>query len=328
MSFATNEKGRSNMNVVWIGFHEEGLPAFKAVLQSDVTISGFITLDDQAFEKRSAGSREYIILSEENDIPIYYVSTIKGEQAFQIISELKPDLMIVLGWSEILPERLLNIPTIGTVGTHAALLPHNRGSAPINWALINGENQTGNTLMWLSSEVDAGEIIDQISFPITPYDTCKTLYEKVAQTNAVMLTRLINSLNNGVTPSSQIKNIISEPILPRRKPKDGLLSFHQSAEHIYNFVRALTDPYPGAFSFLCGEKWFIWKAAILPVSSKILGLEPGEIYEKKAIGFDQNSALLVGTETNVILLFEIEDSCGIRYSGDKIGELKISGRFD
>ena len=65
MSFATNEKGRSNMNVVWIGFHEEGLPAFKAVLQSDVTISGFITLDDQAFEKRSAGSREYIILSEE-----------------------------------------------------------------------------------------------------------------------------------------------------------------------------------------------------------------------------------------------------------------------
>ena len=134
------------MRITWIGNHEEGVIAFRQIAPK-CEITSFITLDDIAFSKRSAGTRLYFSLCEEYGIPYFTVDSIKGERAYEIISESCPDLIVVLGWSEILPERILGIPTIGTVGTHAAMLPHNRGSAPINWALIRGELTTGNTMM-------------------------------------------------------------------------------------------------------------------------------------------------------------------------------------
>lgn len=177
------------MNIVWVGCHEEGVLAFKSVLESGRKIKAFLTLDDVVYSKRSAGSRIYKEYCEKYDVPYYMINSIKGSFAYELISINKPDLLVVLGWSEILPECILDIPTIGTVGTHASLLPHNRGSAPVNWALIRGEQISGNTMMWLNKEVDKGEIIDQMRFPITIYDTCKTLYDQVAYTNMEMLNK-------------------------------------------------------------------------------------------------------------------------------------------
>ena len=139
------------MKIIWIGCHEEGVEAFRQVLESGYRVEAFITLDDSMYDKRSAGSRDYKTYCEKFDVKYYTVDTIKGESAYQIIEKNKPDLMIVLGWSEILPARILKIPSIGTIGTHASLLPHNRGSAPINWALIKGEKRTGNPERSLTS---------------------------------------------------------------------------------------------------------------------------------------------------------------------------------
>ena len=184
------------MNILWIGNHEEGVEAFRQTAETN-GISCFITLNEEMFSKRSGGSRVYVELCQQYNIPHYMVDTIKGEYAYELVSRHKPDLMVVFGWSEILPQRLLEVPSIGTVGTHAALLPHNRGSAPINWALIHGEEVTGNTMMWLDPEVDSGDIVDQVAFPITPFDTCKTLYDKVALSNATMLENLLKKLKAG-----------------------------------------------------------------------------------------------------------------------------------
>ncbi len=312
------------MNIVWVGCHEEGIQAFKQTLENGKTVSAFITLDEAAFAKRSAGSREYEEYCKKYNVPYYTVSTIKGDEAYEIIFKHKPDLMVVLGWSEILPSRLLDIPTIGTVGTHAALLPHNRGSAPVNWAIIRGEKVTGNTMMWLDAQVDAGKIVDQIEFPITPYDTCKTIYEQVAVANATMLMRLIEKLEKGIKPVLSIANETDEPILPRRRPKDGLLDWNQSGEAIYNFIRALTDPYPGAFTFLNGKKYLIWKAALLPMPANS---NAGEIVGN-SYGFSDNSCgVVVGTTSNAILITEIEDETGKRYSGRELNELNLRGKF-
>ena len=313
------------MNIVWIGCHEEGILAFKQTLKNSKNISAFITLNEGAFSKRSAGSREYEEYCNKYNVKYYTVSTIKGEEAYEIILKHKPDLLVVLGWSEILPARLLEIPTIGTVGTHAALLPHNRGSAPINWAIINGEKVTGNTMMWLDPQVDAGAIVDQIEFAITPYDTCKTLYDQVAISNETMLMRLIENLEKGIKrPVLSIANETDEPILPRRKPKDGLLNWNQSGEAIYDFIRALTDPYPGAFTFLNGKKYFIWKAALFPMPALV---SAGEI-AGSTYGFADNSCgFVVGTETNAVLITEIEDETGKRYSGKDLNDLNLRGKF-
>lgn len=315
------------MNIVWIGCHEEGLPAFKAVLEGGAKVKAFITLSEASFAKRSAGSREYESYCSAYDVNYYTVDTIKGDEAYRIIYDSRPELLVVFGWSEILPERLLDIPSIGTVGTHASLLPHNRGSAPVNWALIRGEKSTGNTLMWLSKAVDAGEIIDQVEFPITIYDTCKTLYEKVADSNKVMLCRLLEKLNKGVRPAILIENATDEPVLPRRRPKDGLINWEQPGQQVYDFIRALTFPYPGAFTFLEGEKWLIWEAALLPVSAGADDTKPGEIIGN-VYGFaDAINGILVGTQSFTLLITRMEGEDGVQYCGKEINELGLRGIF-
>ncbi len=312
------------IKITWIGFHEEGIKAFSETLGKGYKVDGFITLNEEAFSKRSAGSREYEQICCKFHVPCHKVDTIKGEEAYQIVKGLAPDLLVVLGWSEILPERLLQIPTIGTIGTHAALLHHNRGSAPINWALIHGEEETGNTMMWLDPQVDAGKIIDQMAFEITPYDTCKTLYDKVAETNAAMLVKLLDSLEQGEKPESEIENKTDEPILPRRRPKDGLIDWAQSGRGVYNFIRALTDPYPGAFTYLNGHKWLIWKAALLPIHSKEApGTIAGAVY-----GFSDNSCgYLVNTGDQMIQITEIQSEDGKRYAGAALNALGLEGQM-
>ena len=312
------------MRITWIGNHEEGVIAFRQVIKNN-GVDAFITLDEAAFGKRSAGSREYIDICEEKGIPYFMVSTIKDVEAYEIIRNQKPDLLVVLGWSEILPERILDIPTIGTVGTHAALLPHNRGSAPINWALIRGEDRTGNTMMWLSKEVDEGAIVDQIEFPITPFDTCKTLYDYVAETNAEMLVKLIDELKKGNKAILPIENKTDESILPRRRPKDGLINWKQSASSVYNFIRALTKPYPGAFTFLNEKKYLLWEASVLPIKAdKTPGTILGTSY-----GFAENGCyLLVSTSDYVVAISLIEDEEGEELAGRQLYELNLQGVFE
>lgn len=312
------------IKIVWIGFHEEGIEAFKETLENKNNVSAFITLNDSSYNRRSAGSRLYADYCKKYNVPYYTVSTIKGEDAYTILNKYQPDLLVVMGWSEILPARLLRIPRIGTVGTHAALLPHNRGSAPINWAIIHGEKETGNTMMWLDEQVDEGKIIDQSSFPITLYDSCKTLYDKVAVTNAVMLNKLLAKLEIGEEISYPITNKTNEPLLPRRQPKDGKINWNQNGEDIYNFIRALTKPYPGAFTFLNGKKYFVWKAALLPIPSKLM---TGEIVGS-SIGFEENTCgIVVSTLTVMLLITEIEDEEGKLYSGRELSELSLKGVF-
>ena len=312
------------IKIVWIGFHEEGVKAFSSTIKQGYKIDAFITLDETAYSKRSAGSRDYELICNKYNVPYHTINSIKGDVAFKLISRLTPDLLVVLGWSEILPERLLLIPKIGTVGAHAALLPHNRGSAPINWAIIHGENKTGNTLMWLTPQVDAGKIIDQIAFDITPYDTCKTLYDKVAETNVIMLARLLDNLERGFEPKANIENITDEEVLPRRRPQDGLIDWNTPGISVYNFIRALTDPYPGAFTILDKKKWIIWKAILLPVKS---ANEPGTI-EGTAYGFCDNSCgYVVSTKDQSVLITEIESEAGYKYKGKELNDLVLKGKL-
>ena len=310
------------MRITWIGNHEEGLIAFENTAKKGL-INGFITLDDEAFAKRSAGSRDYVDIAERYGISVYPVSTIKNDESYEILKSLNPDLVVVFGWSEILPERLLDIPSMGTVGTHAALLPHNRGSAPVNWAIIRGEKETGNTLMWLTKDVDSGTIIDQTAFPITLFDTCKTIYDKVAESNADMLDKLIAALEKGERPVMDIKNETDEPLLPRRRPKDGLINWQQDAKSIYDFIRALTIPYPGAFTYLGGRKWLLWEAMVLPLKCTE---EPGTI-KGAAYGF-KDCGICVATKDMYLCINMIEDEEGHRFSGSELYELALKGVFE
>ncbi len=251
------------MKIVWVGFHQEGIDAFRAVLEAGHDVAAAFTLTQAAAGKRS-GVTDYAPICREYGVPLHHVSNINDDSAMERLEALAPDLIVVLGWSQILQPRLLRLPRVGVVGAHASLLPHNRGRAPVNWALIRGEEETGNTLMWLAEGVDTGAIIDQVAFPITPFDTCATLYDHVAASNRAMVLRLLERLARSEKPGRPQPHT-DEPALPGRKPADGLIDWSQPAQRVYDLVRGVTRPYPGAFTYLDGRKWIVWSAALLPV---------------------------------------------------------------
>lgn len=310
----------------WIGFHMEGVPAFWGLLEEGIPIQAFITLREDLMAKRSGGSNRYKALCKRYRIPYYEVGNINDEDSVALLRSLDLDVVFVIGWSQIIRREALSSVKIGMIGAHASLLPHNRGSAPINWAMIKGETISGNTLMWLNDGVDEGDIIDQMPFPITLYDTCATLYDKVAESNRVMITQLIPRLSEG-RKTGAIQPDCDEPVLPRRRPQDGAIDWSQSSRQIYNFIRALTKPYPGAFSLLNGKKWTIWGCTELPAPCGA-GAKPGQIVGPVYSPQPRGCGYVVACGEGAVIIHELESADGDEFTGGNVHELQLEGIFN
>jgi methionyl-tRNA formyltransferase len=291
------------MRIGWIGFHLEGLPALQALLEQGTPVEAVITLNEEQRARRSAAV-DYEGLTRRFGVPLYPVANINHDTSVRLLQDLALDVAIVLGWSQIIRPPALRSCRLGMIGAHASLLPHDRGSAPINWALIRGATQAGNTLMWLAEGVDEGEIIDQVSFPITPCDTCATLYDKVADSNREMVLRLLPRLLRGERPGRPQPRS-EEEVLPRRRPEHGRIDWSQDAPGVYNFIRALTRPYPGAFSSLDKEQWFVWQAALTPAEAPP-GSAPGEVLGPVFSPVPEACGQAVACGRGVVILLEVE----------------------
>jgi methionyl-tRNA formyltransferase len=288
------------MKIFCVGFHMEGVEAFD-FLTKNYNVVGLMTLNTIAASKRS-GVFNFKTFSEEAKVPYYEVKHINDKSSVEILKNYNPDLLIVLGWSQLLNDEVLSIPTIGTIGAHASLLPKMRGSAPINWAIIKGEEKTGNTLMWLNIGVDTGKIIDQYEFQINLYDSCNTLYEYVAESNRVMLERSLPLIaKEGSIGIAQEDN--GEDLLPRRKPADGLINFNQTSLELYNFIRALTRPYPGAFFKYRDQKVIIWKASYSNLFK--ISNETGVILDYLYSFDEKDCAVLISTKNGALIINEV-----------------------
>ncbi len=278
----------------------EGLSAFD-FLAKNYDVVGLMTLEIDSANKRS-GVFNFKSFSEESNIPYYEVKHVNDGSSIEILKNLNPDLLIVLGWSQLLNNEVLSIPSLGTIGAHASLLPKMRGSAPINWAIIKGEKETGNTLMWLNIGVDTGKIIDQYQFDISLYDSCNTLYEYVAESNRIMLERSLPLIEKH-GQIGDFQDEIDEGILPRRKPSDGQINFNNKSIDVYNFIRALTRPYPGAFFYYNNEKVIIWKSSFSKSFS--LSSETGIIIDYIYSFDDKDCAILISTKDGAIIINEV-----------------------
>ncbi|MBF8983783.1 methionyl-tRNA formyltransferase [Lutibacter sp. B2] len=310
------------LRVGWVGFHIEGLCAFENLLNNGTRFQAFITLDEDSISKRSAGTRKYKVLCENYNIPYYEIKNINDDSTFELLKKLSLDLIIVIGWSQILGFRVLNSAQIGCVGAHASLLPHNRGSAPVNWAIIKGEILGGNSLIWLDEGVDTGKVIGQIPIPINNYSTCKSIYDEVAQINYILLDRLLKDLEHKKLLESEVNNL-DEGILPRRRPSDGAIDWSKSSCDIYNFIRGITKPYPGAFSFIEGKKWTIWSCALLPT----IDIQKHRYIIGPVISpIDEACGLMVSCGSGSIVLLEIESEDGEIFKGRDLAELNWKGK--
>lgn len=311
------------MRFAWVGFHVEGVPALEALLADNAPIREVLTLTPELAARRSGGA-DYRDVCDRFGVPLRFIPDINGPQARQILADLAPDVVFVIGWHQIVRPDALRLARTGMIGAHASLLPHNRGSAPINWALINGEAQTGNSLIWLAPDVDAGDIIDQTPIPITAYDTCATLYRQVAETNREMLQRLLPRLLAGQRPGRP-QVTTDEAVLRRRRPTDGLVDWNAASRVIYGFIRGLARPYPGAFSTLDGTLWRIWDASLPPLASAGPAM-PGEVLGPVVSPRAEACGQAVACGRGSLILLEIESEDGTVLSGRALSEQRWAGR--
>jgi methionyl-tRNA formyltransferase len=313
------------MRLVWVGFHAEGIPALDALLAAGAPVLAVLTLRPDLRAKRSGGG-DYGPVCARYAIPLHEIANINDPDAQALLAELAPDVVFVIGWHQIVKPATLRLARIGMIGAHASLLPHNRGSAPINWAILRGEPETGNSLIWLAEDVDAGDVIAQTPFPITPYDTCATLYARVAESNRDMLIAVLPRLLAGERPC-QPQIPTSEPVLPRRRPADGNVDWACPNRVVYDFVRGLTRPYPGAFSRLEGRQWRIWQAALLPAPPPDTPPPPpGAVLGRVVSPVADACGQLVACGQGAVVLLEIEGEDGAVLRGRALSEQHWTGK--
>ena len=172
-----------------------------------------------------------------------------------------PDLIFSFYFRGILPEDLLRIPRLGAFNIHGSLLPAYRGRAPVNWAVLNGETRTGATLHVMTARADAGDIVDREPVPIGPDDAAIDVQRRVTEAAVRVLLRRLPELESGTAPRTP-QDAAAATVFGRRTPEDGRIRWTKPAKQVHDLVRAVTHPYPGAFTDIFGKRTFIWKTAL------------------------------------------------------------------
>ncbi len=260
------------MSIVLLGYHNMGCIALRVIRELNIPISAVFTHRDNPNENRwfdSLGD-----LARDIGIPVYFPEDINTEKWTGLLRDLAPDLLLSCYFRQLVKEEILAIPHIAAVNLHGSLLPHYRGRCPVNWQLICGETQGGVTLHHMVRKADAGDIVAQQAVAIDERDTALTLFRKLEKAAEVLLKEYLPRLLAGTAPRIA-QDHSQATYFGGRRPEDGRIDWSWSARRIYNLIRAVTWPYPGAFGFLGREKIMIWAAE--PLDHADEGLPFGSI---------------------------------------------------
>ncbi len=257
-------------SILVFAYHDVGYECLDALIQNDEYILAVITHEDNPNEE--IWFRSVAGLARQYGIPVHTPASVNTPEWIERIRSWEPDLIFSFYYRNMIKEEILNIPRLGTFNMHGSLLPKYRGRVPINWAVLHGEKETGVTLHHMVKRADAGDIVDQEAVPIDREDTARDVFDKCAKAARLVLERQIEAITNGTAPRRR-QDESQATYFGGRKPEDGLIDWTADAEKIYNLVRAVTQPYPGAFTQVGGKKLLIWWAR--PVEGR--GGTPGEV---------------------------------------------------
>lgn len=268
-----------NNRIVMAGCHKGGFESISELLKAGLKLDYFVLIDEELANRNNvSGYIDFIPLAKEYDIPVYFAESysLKSEKDIQFFKENKFDLLVQGGWQRLFPEAILKTLTIGAIGVHGSseFLPRGRGRSPLNWSLILGKDRFILHYFLIKPGVDDGDVFHAARFDINDWDNINSLYLKLAMVNKQVLLDWIPKLISG---NFNLHPQLGEPTYySKRTEEDGKIDFaSQSMKEIYNFVRAQTKPYPGAFAFLEGKKIRIWRCqpfdTLLDNSSHRLG---------------------------------------------------------
>ena len=248
----------------------------------------------------------YADLKFKENLPLKYINNINEKSVISEIKKIKPDIIIQSGWSQKFSNEILKIPKYGCIGEHPSPIPIGRGAASVNWAIIEGQKNWGDTFFIMNDEYDRGDIINQKFFKIKKFDNVKTIYDKIAILSHLTIKEKLSLWCNGKFDYLKI-NEKKATYYKRRKPEDGKINFRISAINNQKLIQAVTKPYPGAFVNLKNKKIIIWSSKIVK-SSKIRIKNKNMKYIKKNVLIFNNEFFLKFSCGNYIKPIEIESS--------------------
>jgi methionyl-tRNA formyltransferase len=245
------------MKIIVMGYHNIGYACLEKLLEMNANVAAVVTHADNPLEKIWFHSVRDLAF--ENCIPVYQPRNVNDPRMVGAVRHIAPDVIFSFYFRQIIGRELLCIPRVGAFNLHGSLLPRYRGRCPVNWALINGEKETGVTLHRMDIKPDRGAIVAQRAVKIDFTDTGRSLFDKMSKASAELIAEVIPLMQKGKFHETEQEHSKAS-YFGGRKPEDGLIDWAQGAVKIYNLVRAVTDPYPGAFTFYRGRKLFIWWA--------------------------------------------------------------------
>jgi methionyl-tRNA formyltransferase len=249
----------SGVRAVVFAYHDVGVRCLKTLLSAGVDVPLVVTVADDPRETHwyasvAATARDY-------GVPVIEPAEANTAELEQRVAALKPDFLFSFYYRSMLGPALLRSARRGALNMHGSLLPRYRGRAPVNWAILRGERETGATLHYMLERVDAGDIVDAQAVPILIDDDAREVYAKVTVAAETVLARALPGLIAGTAPRRP------QPLLPgeyfgRRRPEDGRIDWSRPALEIHNLVRAVAPPFPGAFGAVGGERWEIQRTRL------------------------------------------------------------------
>ena len=290
------------MRIVFLGTPDFGVPSLKALVEAGHDVAGVFTQPDKPKGRGNKMLPSPVkVCAQALDIPVFQPVKIRVD-GVEDLRALAPDLCVTAAFGQILSQEILDIPKIGTVNVHSSLLPKYRGSAPINWAIMEGETVTGVTTMMTDKGLDTGDILLKREVPILPGETAEELTARLSPIGAELLIETIRRLTAGNCPRTP-QNEAEASYFPMLKKEMGDIDWSLPAEKIVNLVRGLT-PWPGTcFTWGENETVKVWKADI----AENPGLEPGKI-----ISADAKRGLIIAAGEKAVRVLEMQAPGGKR----------------
>lgn len=249
----------NKLRIVFMGTPEFAVPSLQILIENNLEVVGVITAPDKKSGRGQKISRSAIkeyALSQ--NLNILQPTNLKSEAFLEELKALRANLQIVVAF-RMLPQAVWSLPQLGTFNLHGSLLPQYRGAAPINWAIINGEKETGVTTFFLKHEIDTGDLIEQQATPINPQDNVGTLYARLMDMGSKLVLKTVRAIETNTLTTTPQSEAIEIKHAPKLFKDTCQIDWRQSADSNYNFIRGLS-PYPAAWTQLKGKTFKIYKA--------------------------------------------------------------------
>ena len=290
------------MNIVFMGTPDFAVPCLQKLLDAGYPVTGVFTQPDKpkgrGYKLVPPPVKE---LAMAHDIPVFQPNSLRNDESFEMVKSCAPDLIVVVAYGKILPKRVLEVPKYGCINVHASLLPRYRGAGPIQWAILNGESETGITTMYMGEGLDTGDMLEQVKTPIGENETADELYTRLSKMGAETLLVTLQKLEADAllrTPQDDSLSCYA-PILDKSLCP---IDFNKTAWEIHNQIRGLSS-WPAATTTYKGKRLKVYESRLVSRNG-----QPGEILDTKRF--------IVACKEGAVELVSVQYEGGRRMDGD------------